>query len=118
MLDNGDFNGDIDSHTIYAYQEKNGNHATPNYEIINDTYYNIYSDEYNGAWNQARILATDAYIVQAYCGNDAHSGHVVGNHGANALETPMLRVTLTEAQLVSALNNGFTVTVNYRRNAT
>ena len=124
MLQNGSFNGDVEHKYIYAYQENSGNLlAEPDYTVLNkDGYGNRYSTEYNQAWNKARILAvgsdTAGYTAQACCGSNAHASHEIGNQGANALEDPKLKVTLNEAQLQNALENGLSITVSYRRNAT
>ncbi len=118
MLNNGDFNGNIAERKIYAYQEKNGVDAEPNYNIKNETYSNIYSTEYNKAWNDARIRTVDGaggYEAMAISGDPDQTP---GNHGANELINPHLRVTLTQEQLNHALENGLSITVNYRRNAT
>ena len=42
----------------------------------------------------------------------------IGNHGANALQSPRLKVTLSQKQLTNALEHGLDITVSYRRNAT
>lgn len=123
MLENGDFDGDIKNNIIYYYQEEADNNplAVPNATAENPKYGNRYSTEYNKAWNAARsieVAGDEGYTAQAYCGDDTHSGHIIGDHGANALQAPKLKVTLTEAQLKSALENGLSLTVNYRRNAT
>lgn len=119
MLERGDFSGDIANRTIYYYQEAaKDNTAAPDYTKTHPAYGNRYSTEYNQAWNKARIHETDDYTAQAYCGSDTHADHEIGNHGANALQSPKLKVTLTEEQLQKALENGLNITVSYRRNAT
>ncbi|WP_298018471.1 hypothetical protein [uncultured Dysosmobacter sp.] len=118
MLERGDFSVDIANHSVYAYQEKHGIDSAPDYTILSETYGNRYSTEYNRVWNDARILQTEDYTAQAYCGSDTHAGHEIGNHGANALVKPKLKVTLTEEQLKNALENGLNINVSYRRNAT
>ena len=107
-LERGDFNVDIDNHTIYYYQEAND----PDHTVQHPIYSNRYSTEYNQAWNSARILTTDGYTATAAGDNN--------NHGANALVNPKLEVSLTETQLTKALNGGtdLDITVYYRRNAT
>lgn len=104
-LENGDFDVDIASHTIYYYQEVSGQETHP-------TYQNRYSTEYNQAWNNARTLTAANYTAAAVGADN--------NQGANPLTNPTLEMTLTEAQL-SAVLNGTTsldITVYYRRNAT
>ncbi len=111
-LERGDFSVDIDNHEIYYYQQVPGGQMHPDYK-------NIYSTEYNHAWNEARTLTVEGdsgYILTAISG-EAHDKNV-GNHGANALVNPKLRVTLNEKQLSNALENGLNITINYRRNAT
>lgn len=104
-LERGDFDVDIANHTIYYYQEKPGEDIHPNYQ-------NRYSTAYNGAWNDARTLTAAGYTATAVGDNN--------NQGANPLVNPELEVTLTEAQLKTALNSetGLDITVYYRRNAT
>ncbi len=124
MLDNGDFNGDITAHEVYAYQEKAHDlAAAPDYTIINKAYSNIYSTQYNQDWNKARIFkaeGADGYAAMAVCGDQAseHPDQADENHGANELKNPKLKVTLTKEQLENALKNGLTITVNYRRTTT
>lgn len=108
MLERGDFSVDINKGVYH-----------PNGQ--NPTYKNVYSDEYNNAWNNARILektgSNGGYRVEAISGT--HIGSPTAeNHGANALVNPHLRVTLTEQQLAYAKENGLSFTVYYRRNAT
>lgn len=104
-LENGDFDVDIDKHTIYYYQEVSG-------QEIHPTYQNRYSTTYNQAWNAARTLTAANYTATAVGENT--------NPGASALTNPKLEVTLTEDQLNSVLENGteLDITVYYRRNAT
>lgn len=104
-LENGDFDVDIDKHTIYYYQEQTGQGTHPAYN-------NRYSTEYNQAWNAARTLTAAGYTATAVGDND--------NRGANPLENPRLEVTLTEDQLNAALadEKDLDITVYYRRNAT
>lgn len=108
-MDNGDFDVDIANHTVYYFQEAEGATYHP-------AYGNIYSTAYNQAWDNARLLRTSGYTAQAYCGSQTHD-HGFGEHGAGELLEPKLRVTLTEDQLESALENGLDITVYYRRNA-
>lgn len=120
-LERGDFDVDINNHTIYYYQEISGSDQT----VQHPTYQNRYSTEYNEAWNDARWLKVDGdegYFVQAVCGSDNPDAHPLGveNHGANALVDPKLEVTLTKEQL-NKIMEGETelkITVYYRRNAT
>lgn len=111
-LERGDFDVDIDHHTIYYYQEQSGQETHPSYQ-------NRYSTEYNQAWNAARWLEVTGeagYYAQAVSGNDALP--IVSGPGANPLVNPRLEVTLTEAQLASAMaGDGLDITVYYRRNA-
>lgn len=111
-LERGDFDVDIDHHTIYYYQEQSGQETHPSYQ-------NRYSTEYNQAWNAARWLEVTGeagYYAQAVSGNDALP--IVSGPGANPLVNPQLEVTLTEAQLASAMaGDGLGITVYYRRNA-
>lgn len=111
-LERGDFDVDINENVYY--KDEQGNSST------NPTYHNIYSDEYNQAWNDARLLTAEKYSAQAYCGDTGHQNHEIGNHGANPLENPKLKVTLTEAQLTQIMssNEELSLTVHYRRNAT
>lgn len=105
----GDFNVDIDSKTIYYYQEEEGQGTHPIYS-------NRYSTEYNQAWCRARTFTTDTYTATAV------DGEARGANGAGAgpLVDPRLEVTLTEEQLQSILQNEteLGITVYYRRNAT
>lgn len=124
MLDNGDFNGDITAHEVYAYQEEKKDYtAEPDYSIINKKYSNIYSTSYNEDWNKARTLrieGTAGYSAMAVCGDPEgeHPGQKEENHGANELKNPKLKITMSKAQMENALQNGCTVTVNYRRTTT
>ncbi len=112
-LERGDFDGDIANHEIYYYQQT----GNPD-DMLNPNYQNRYSDEYNQAWNSARILISDSCTVEAVCGNtDAHP-EGVEDHGANTLSMPRIKITLTEEQFQNARANGLPVTVFYRRNAT
>lgn len=117
-LESGDFDVDIDNKTVYYYQQENSS----NHNLQNPAYSNRYSDEYNKAWNDARWLrvdGADGYYAEAVCGDDAtHPGDTSGNHGANALVNPKIKVTLTADQLASARKNELNITVYYRRNAT
>ena len=123
MLQNGSFSVDVAHNWVYAYQEKaNDLLAEPDDTVLNATYHNRYSTQDNGAWNRARettVLDEEgnaAAAAMAISGTQQENG--VGNHGANALEDPKLRVILTEAQLQKALEQGLSLTVHYRRNAT
>ncbi len=111
-LERGDFSVDVVNEIVYYYQEQSG-------QQINPVYGNIYSMDYNRAWNSARtlVVAGDAgYTAAAVCGADYVE--TAEGHGANVLEDPRLKVTLTEKQLDNAMENGLNITVNYRRNAT
>lgn len=112
-LENGDFSVDIDKNEVYYYQQM----QDPN-ETENPTYHNRYSTEYNQAWNDARKLTETGYTAEAYCTDDVHIHDEAIGHGANPLENPKLRVTLTEDQLNAAMEKGLDITVYYRRNAT
>lgn len=124
MLDNGDFNGDITAHEVYAYQEeKKDLAAEPDYSITNKKYSNIYSTEYNQAWNKARILevnGTAGYKAMAVCSEHVseHPDQSDENHGANELKNPKLKIIMSREQMENALQNGRSITVNYRRTAT
>ena len=115
MLQNGDFSVDIEKNTVYYYQEDSGETTHPKYN-------NRYSTKYNEAWNAA--LTEKDYTAMAISGDAPEQG--VGDHGANALEHPELKVILTgdqlaaliEAQLQSPQATVLNLTVNYRRNAT
>lgn len=116
-LENGDFNVDIDHHTVYYWQEiKSADHT-----VQHPDYRNQYSTEYNGAWNAARWIEDPdrqtGYRAEAVCGNSTHPSGAE-NHGANMLVDPRLEVTLTQAQLENAQAQGLSITVYYRRNAT
>ena len=117
-LESGDFDVDIDHKTVYYYQQE----SSSDHNLQNPAYSNRYSDEYNKAWNDARWLrvdGADGYYAEAVCGDDAtHPGDTSGNHGANALVNPKIKVTLTADQLASARKNELDITVYYRRNAT
>lgn len=109
QFENGDFSVNITKDVYYS-----GTGTT------NPKYQNIYSDAYNAAWNSARILTQtgeQGYKIEAVCGNHS-SGGTAEDHGANALENPQLKVTLTKDQLEQAKQHGLNVTVYYRRNAT
>ncbi len=109
-LERGDFNIDIEHHQVYYDQENDGQaHA-----VLNPIYGNQYSMEYNEAWDQARIFKTDGYTAAAMGEHDEPAGI-----GANPLVHPKLKVTLTEAQLVQALEGetDLHLTVYYRRSA-
>ncbi len=115
-LEHGDFdvNTDNDDMPVYYYQEYPDG-------TLNPAYGNRYSDGYNHAWNAARTVTVegeDGYTATAYCGSEEHLGHEIGNHGANALQSPRLKVTLSQKQLTNALEHGLDITVSYRRNAT
>ena len=119
MLENGDFNVDIDSHTVYYYQQE----SSADHNLQNPEYKNRYSDGYNQAWNDARVLTVtgdEGYIARAVCDDDSqHDWNVAEKgHGANALQNPKIEVTLDEKQLANAQSEGLDITVNYRRNAT
>lgn len=109
-LERGDFAVNVDNPNmpVYYYQEDSN-------ETENPTYQNRYSTEYNQAWNDARSLEVT--------GDNGYTATAVGNAnandpGANPLEDPKLRVTLTEDQLKAAMEKGLDITVYYRRNAT
>ena len=108
-LERGDFDVDIDHKTVYYYQqESSGNH-----NLQNPAYGNRYSDEYNKAWNAARMLTV--------AGVKGYTAKAVGdnaNPGANPLTSPEIKVTLTADQLANARKNELNITVYYRRNAT
>lgn len=124
MLDNGDFNGDITAHEIYAYQEEQKDlEADPDYSITNKKYSNIYSTQYNQAWNEARIFEVNGiagYSAMAVCGDteSEHSDQTDENHGANELKNPKLKIIMSGEQMENALKDGCSITVNYRRTAT
>ena len=119
MLENGDFNVDIDRREVYYYQQEN----STNHNLQNPEYENRYSNEYNQAWNAARVLTVtgdEGYTARAVCGDDSQHDWSVAEkgHGANALQNPKIEVTLDERQLANAQSEGLNITVNYRRNAT
>ena len=119
MLENGDFNVDIDRREVYYYQQEN----STNHNLQNPEYENRYSNEYNQAWNAARVLTVtgdEGYTARAVCGDDSQHDWSVAEkgHGANALQNPKIEVTLDEKQLANAQSEGLNITVNYRRNAT
>ena len=113
-LENGDFNVDIDKYTIYYYQQK----SLSDHNAQNPTYLNRYSDEYNQAWNAARLLSNNNYSAKAVCGNTGAHPNGIEDHGANALVDAKLEVTLKEDRLTNAMTQGLDITVYYRRNAT
>ena len=117
-LERGDFDVDIDNHTVYYYQQT----GNSDHNLQNPAYGNRYSDKYNKAWDAARWLrvdGADGYYAEAVCGDDAtHPGDTSSNHGANALVNPKIEVTLTADQLANARKNELDITVYYRRNAT
>ena len=109
MLDNGSFNVNVNNPNmpVYYYQEAGGAVGTPN-----PAYGNIYSTEYNNAWNDARKLTNTAYSAEAKSGS---SDQPVG---ANQIQSPKIEITLTAEQLDTAKTNGLDLTIFYRRNAT
>lgn len=117
-LENGDFNVDIDHHTVYYWQEI----SSADHTVQHPKYQNRYSTVYNEAWNDARWIKDPdpqtGYRAEAVCGNSAAHPSGVENHGANMLVNPRLEVTLTRAQLENARTQGLSITVYYRRNAT
>lgn len=109
-LERGDFDVDIDNHTVYYYQQQK---VDSDHNLQNPAYRNRYSDEYNKAWNAARMLTV--------AGVKGYTAKAVGdnaNPGANPLTNPEIEVTLTAEQLANAQSEGLDITVNYRRNAT
>ena len=122
-LEHGDFDVNTDNadKPVYYYQEHPDEAENPAVGALNPTYGNRYSDEYNQAWNAARTVTVEGeggYTATAYCGSEDHLDHEIGNHGANALQKPKLKVTLSQKQLAAALEHGLDITVSYRRNAT
>lgn len=104
-LENGDFNVNVNNPAMPVYYSQ-----TNPPETTNPTYQNIYSDQYNQAWNSARRLKDGGFTAEATGSND--------KKGATPLTDPSLHITLTEAQFKSAVTNGLDITVYYRRNAT
>lgn len=108
-LERGDFDVDIDNHTVYYYQQT----GNSDHNLQNPAYGNRYSNEYNKAWNDARMLT-----VAGVKGYTAKAVGANANPGANPLANPEIEVTLTADQLASAREKGLEITVYYRRNAT
>lgn len=118
-LENGDYNVNVENSRmpVYYSQEHPGVATNPNYS-------NQYSEQYNEAWDAARVLTVsgnEGYTVEAVCGNSDGTHPSDEKHGASALANPKVRVILTEAQMNSVVKGTSklgTITVSYRRNAT
>ena len=104
---------------VYQWQVNGGNppEKYEDYPTEND-YNNRYSDIYNQAWDKARLITVSdgdgvSYTVQAVSENPQE------HQGANPLESPQLKITMTKGQCRKLLdaNGELEVTVYYRRNA-
>lgn len=107
-MENDSFSVNVDDPHMPVYQSQVDADSP-----VNSTYQNRYSDIYNEAWDNARIIQGDSYMASAV------QGAAVGFQGANPLHDPQLILTMTPKQCAAALNSDdeITVTVYYRRNA-